>query len=158
MIAAWCISHETALVWMVINFTDDKSTLVQVMAWCRQAPSHYLSQCWPRSMSPYAQWVNCNMIICRDESILYIVFIWDLIYTDKAVTQSRASKWNRKIISEWDICCQWFLYRGFCWSLVCGSRPPTSGPSSICQSLCVYSHQLYATDSRPNKDTIITYG
>ena len=22
------------------------STLVQVMAWCHQAPSHYLSQCW----------------------------------------------------------------------------------------------------------------
>ena len=28
---------------------NDKSTLVQVMAWCRQAPSHYLNQCWPRS-------------------------------------------------------------------------------------------------------------
>ena len=24
-----------------------KSTLVQVMGWCRQAPSHYLNQCWP---------------------------------------------------------------------------------------------------------------
>ena len=36
------------------------------MAWCRQAASHYLSQCWPRSMSPYgvtrSQWVNVNMI------------------------------------------------------------------------------------------------
>ena len=33
------------------------------MAWCRQATSHYLSQCWPRSMSPYGvtrpQWVKC---------------------------------------------------------------------------------------------------
>ena len=28
-------------------------TLVHEMAWCRQAGSHYLSQCWPRSMSPY---------------------------------------------------------------------------------------------------------
>ena len=28
-------------------------TLVEIMAWCRQATSHYLSQCWPRSMSPY---------------------------------------------------------------------------------------------------------
>ena len=32
------------------------------MAWCRQATSHYLSQCWPRSMSPYGvirpKWVN----------------------------------------------------------------------------------------------------
>ena len=24
-----------------------------VMAWCLQAKSHYLSQCWPRSLSPY---------------------------------------------------------------------------------------------------------
>ena len=33
-------------------FLVDKSTLVQVMAWCCQATSHYLSQCWPRSMWP----------------------------------------------------------------------------------------------------------
>ena len=40
----------------------DKSTLVQVMAWCYQATGHYLSQCWPRYMSPYGvtrpQWVK----------------------------------------------------------------------------------------------------
>ena len=32
------------------------------MAWCRQAPSHYLSQCSSRSMIPYgitrSQWIN----------------------------------------------------------------------------------------------------
>ena len=32
------------------------------MAWCHQATSHYLSQCWPRSMLPYGitspQWLN----------------------------------------------------------------------------------------------------
>ena len=38
---------------MVRDSTDDKSTLVQVMAWCRQATSHYLSQCWPRYKPPY---------------------------------------------------------------------------------------------------------
>ena len=38
---------------MSLDLTDDKSTLVQVMAWCHQATSHYLSQCWPRSLSPY---------------------------------------------------------------------------------------------------------
>ena len=42
-----------------------KPTLVQVMAWCRQATSHYLSQCWPRSMLPYGiirpQWVNSSV-------------------------------------------------------------------------------------------------
>ena len=38
---------------MLLDLTDDYSTLVQVMAWCRQAISHYLRQCWPRSISPY---------------------------------------------------------------------------------------------------------
>ena len=58
----WGISYEIALRWMPLDLTDDKSTSVQVMAWCRQATSHYLSQCWPRSMSPNGitrpQWVN----------------------------------------------------------------------------------------------------
>ena len=35
------------------NPIDDKSGLTQVMGWCGQASSHYLRQCWPRSMSPY---------------------------------------------------------------------------------------------------------
>ena len=47
------ISYEIALIWMSLDFTDDQSTLVKVMAWCRQATSHYLSQCWPRSLPPY---------------------------------------------------------------------------------------------------------
>ena len=56
------ISCEIALIWISLDFTDDQSALVQVMAWCRQATSHYLSQCWPRSLSPCGvtrpQWVN----------------------------------------------------------------------------------------------------
>ena len=56
------ISYEIALRWMPLNLSDEKSTLVQVMAWCRQATSHYLNQCWPRSPTPYGvirpQWVN----------------------------------------------------------------------------------------------------
>ena len=51
-----------ALIWMSLDFTDDQSTLVEVMAWCHQATSHYLSQCWPRYLSPYdvtrPKWVN----------------------------------------------------------------------------------------------------
>ena len=60
-------SHcEIALSRMPWNLTDDRSTLVLVMAWCRQATSHYLNQCWPRSGSPYGitkpQWVNCALV------------------------------------------------------------------------------------------------
>ena len=62
VIDGWDISFEIALMWMPLNFTDNQSTLVQVMAWCRQATSHYLGQCWPWSLSPYGvirpQWVN----------------------------------------------------------------------------------------------------
>ena len=47
------ILYDNTLRWMSYDLTDDKSTLVQVMARCRQATSHYLSQCWPRSMPPY---------------------------------------------------------------------------------------------------------
>ena len=62
MIAGSGISYEIALIWISLDFTDDQSTLVKVMAcWC-QATSHYLSRCWPRSMSPYGvnrpEWVN----------------------------------------------------------------------------------------------------
>ena len=61
-----CISCEISLRLMLLDLTDDKLTLVQVMAWCRQATSHYPSQCWPRSMSPYAttgpQWVNSRAL------------------------------------------------------------------------------------------------
>ena len=62
MIDGWGISCEIALIWMSLDFTDDQSTLVQAMAWCHQATSHYLSRCWPRSLLPYGitrpQWVN----------------------------------------------------------------------------------------------------
>ena len=55
-------SHDNALLWMPQDLTDDKSKLVQVMAWCHQATSHYMSQCWLSSLSPYGvarpQWVK----------------------------------------------------------------------------------------------------
>ena len=64
---------EIALIWMPLrDFTDNQSTLVQVMAWCHQATSHYLSQCWPRSLSPSGitrpQWV-------KHDHKLYYVYI-----------------------------------------------------------------------------------
>ena len=69
-------SCETALRSMPQNPSDDKSTLVQVMAWCRQAASHYLSQCCPKSLSPYGvtrpQWVkqwSCRSLVLSNQSI-----------------------------------------------------------------------------------------
>ena len=53
MIDGWDTCSEIGLRRMSLDLSDDKSTLVQVMAWCRQATSHYLSQCWPSFLSPY---------------------------------------------------------------------------------------------------------
>ena len=41
------IQYPITLRWMSLDLSDDQSTLLQVMAWCLTAPSHYLSQCWP---------------------------------------------------------------------------------------------------------------
>ena len=62
------------------DLSDDKSTLVQVVAWCRQATSHYLSQCWPSSMSPYGitrpQWVKLLLKLGHGWVITSHCFTW----------------------------------------------------------------------------------
>ena len=67
MVSAVCLS---ILLWMSPDFTDEQSTLVQVMTWCRQAASHYPSQCWPKSMSPYGvtrpQWLKLSIAKSSD--------------------------------------------------------------------------------------------
>ena len=67
LIGIFASSKDNALRWMPRDLTDDKSTLHQVMVWCRQATSHYLSHCWPSSMSPYGvtrpQWVKCPLTL-----------------------------------------------------------------------------------------------
>ena len=79
------ISCEKVLRWISSNFHDDKSTLVQVMAWCLQATSHYLCQRWPRRMALYEvirpQWGEVpnlnstwkfNQYICH----VYVMYVY----------------------------------------------------------------------------------
>ena len=65
------ISCDIALRWMSLDLTYDKSTLVQVMAWCRQATSPDLSQCWPTSVT----------ILCHQATMGYrwICLLWYLV-------------------------------------------------------------------------------
>ena len=55
-------SWEIGLPWVAENLNDEKSTLLQVMAWCRLATRHYLCQGWSRSLSLYGitqpQWAD----------------------------------------------------------------------------------------------------
>ena len=58
------ISCEITLRWIQQDLIDDKSALVQVMAWCHQATSHCLNHCRPRFVLPYGisgpQWVDIS--------------------------------------------------------------------------------------------------
>ena len=83
------ISCEIALIWTSLDFTDDQSTLVQVMAWCRQAPSHYLSQCWPRSLLPYGvtrpHWVKLILDWPKITSHIHTQLKWLLRKNNKNI-------------------------------------------------------------------------
>ena len=75
--------------WMTQDPTGDKSTLVQVMAWCRQATGHYLNQCSPNSLSPYGvartQWKKLNS---RE-----IFFIHNIFVSCPIISLSLAIQW-----------------------------------------------------------------
>ena len=65
MIEGWDTCCEIALRRKSLDLTDDKSTLVQVMAWCHHATSHYLNQCWPRSCRHRASLGHNELMIGR---------------------------------------------------------------------------------------------
>ena len=69
MTDGWGLFCEIAFKWISQDLIDDKSTLVQVKARCRQATSHYLSQCWPKSLLLYGftrpQWVNNELVLLQ---------------------------------------------------------------------------------------------
>ena len=58
-----------------------RSTLFEVIVWCRQAKSHYLNQCWPSPESPYyvtrPQWVKTIILVTENAfKILYHICSW----------------------------------------------------------------------------------
>ena len=52
VVDGWDSSCEIAYRRISLDLTDNKSILVQVMACCRQATSHYLNQCWHSFLWP----------------------------------------------------------------------------------------------------------
>ena len=57
------------------HHTGHQSTMVQAMAWCRQAKCHYMSQCLLRSLAPYGvtrpQWIDLDIA----NHLLHVVWI-----------------------------------------------------------------------------------
>ena len=79
------ISSEIAFRLTSLDPSDDKSTLNQVMAWCRQATSHYLNQCWPRSLPPYG--------VIRPQCVNWAQVIWIYIQPTCPVYLISHSSW-----------------------------------------------------------------
>ena len=114
-------SHDNALRWMPQDLTDDKSTLVQVMAWCHQATSHYLSQCWPRSLLPYGvtrpQWVKqksstyeqTSMIVNQNSNIFFQENAFENAVNEMATIVSWPQCVNDKVLSHDPI--QWSTHK-----------------------------------------------
>ena len=103
VIDGWGISCEIAQIWMSLDFTDDQWTLVQVMAWCNQTTSHYLRQCWPRSLSPYGVIGQDELKIRQscDRLIFYIVnpiLVRRHLYIETLPSTSATRHWN---LSSW---------------------------------------------------------
>ena len=98
-----------------------KSTMVQVMAWCRQATSHYLSQCWLSSLSPYGvarpQWVKsevwCHMASLGQNELIYTVYgkhsspAWEYL----AVLRCVPMCWTAEVGYSWLLAAEWLNVR-----------------------------------------------
>ena len=66
------ISCEMAIRGMPQDCTDNYSTLIQVM----MATSHYLSESWPRSMSPYGVMGHNEL---TESHMILLIFLWTLV-------------------------------------------------------------------------------
>ena len=117
---------------MPLDLTDDKSTLVQVMAWCRQATSHYLSQCWPRSPLPYGvtrpRWVkgvwHSHVLPCiengSNEWTIQDLFSHNHVFALQC--HITWASWHSKLQSE-----QQRKHQSSALLALCGVSPPVTG-------------------------------
>ena len=83
VIDGWGIHCEIALIWMSPDFTDDQSTLVQVMAWCRLATNHYLSDRFQTSQSLQMglNMVQCSKCIVKNVAIRPHILVCIVLFT-----------------------------------------------------------------------------
>ena len=88
------IAGRMVIRWMAQDCYDE-ATLVQVMAWCHQATSNYLNQCWPGFMIPYCitkgQWVKRLKTLGHNWVLVNIVFID--VWCQKIFSCDQAALW-----------------------------------------------------------------
>ena len=82
---SWALPVELGFRLMQQNAIDDKSTLIQVMAWCHQATYRYLSQWWPISLSSYcdAIWQHIPVSTLVQVMACCLMASWSVHYLDQ---------------------------------------------------------------------------
>ena len=77
-----------------------RSTLVQVMACCLMAPSHYLNQCW--LIISKVQWHSSECNFTRDTSA---ISHWNKLenYLSKILFKSPRNQWVKRHFSSWTL-------------------------------------------------------
>ena len=118
VIDGWDISWEIALRWMPLNLADHKSKSIQVMAWCHQATSHYLSQCWPVLCCHMAASLGHNKLMTTTRRnqiynvswncLVFKKYLYDILGKQNRTFQTLAILINSKVIgTTYIICCRW---------------------------------------------------
>ena len=97
----WSLDHSTGIVIMGMLWgnNDGKPSLVLEMAWCHQATSHCMDQCWQRPMTPYGvtrpqlvNWFWCTNAYTIENSNSFSDFL--LTIAAKITTKANGAKGN----------------------------------------------------------------
>ena len=110
------------------HVTWGKSTLVQVMAWYRQATSYNLSQCWPQSMSPHGVTRPKLVTTPHKPCLLNCPKTWLQACSGMAMSMDETSAciwtglYNTFIIHQYDSCVNDKKCPYFAWICISGLR------------------------------------
>ena len=104
------------------------------MAWCRQAASHYLSQCWPRSLSPH------DITRPQRVNVYYQIILNFCTYGDSSAVLMLWLLQNVAVATSWHWFRQWFCANRQ-QAIMCANVDPDHMVSLDCSELKVNHHR-----------------
>ena len=111
----WWLTYlfEIALRWLSVNLTDDKSALVEIVAWYCHSTSHYLSQRWPRSRASLGHYEWNTFYTCLPCIVDWGTFFFQAVRNGelKIIPDMFEKTW----FSWLDNCRDWCISRQLWW-------------------------------------------
>ena len=119
----------------------DKSTLVQVMAGCREASRHYLKQCWPSFvLSSRASGINEGLIqnLTKPPNSMAIYLLYNGVFYTPTHPSCWGVYWLHYVcpcLSTHPACCLRSGSLPISWIvLLCGTNTTHEGLMTLCQA------------------------